>query len=172
MSLKDFPELYRIYLVKVDMRLLSHFADYILENGADAYVQLSLNIKMALKIALIICYSRPFIENKDSYEIYKESIEGQLIKNFDDEEIIIHKNILEMRNQEVAHSDAPIQDVKSFESNIVHIAMSSDASIPLEFTIVESIKKMADKINVAADEIANHALENDVGITMQPTNEV
>ena len=77
-----------------------------------------------------------------------------------------------MRNQEVAHSDAPIQDVKSFESNIVHIAISSDASIPLEFTIVESIKKMADKINVAADEIANHALENDVGITMQPANEV
>lgn len=172
MSLKDNPELYRIYLIKVDMRLLSHFADYILENNADSYSQLSLNIKMALKIALILCYSRPFLENNNEHHKGEECIEDQLIKNFDDEERVIHRNILKMRNKETGITGAAVQDIKSFESNIVHISMSRNDSIPLEFTIVESIKKMADKINTAADEIANNALGIGVEIMMQPANEV
>ena len=74
MSLKDYPELYRIYLVKVDMRLFSHFADYILENSADTYSKISFSLKMALKIALIVCYSSPFLENNSERDKSEESI--------------------------------------------------------------------------------------------------
>lgn len=172
MSLKDHPELYRIYLVKVDMRLFSHFADYILENDADSYSQLSLSIKMALKIALILCYSRPFLESNSGHDKGEERIEDQLIKNFDDEERVIHRNILEMRKAEVGIADTAVQDIQSLKSNIVHISMHRHDSIPLEFAIVESIKKMADKISAAADELADTTLEADVGIIMKPANEV
>ena len=172
MRLKDYPGLYRIYLVKVDMRLLSHFADYILENSADSYSPLSLNIKMALKIALILCYSRPFLENNNEHNEGEESIEDKLIKDFNDEERVIHRNILEMRNKEIGISDASVQDIQSFESNIVHISMHRNDSIPLEYACVGSIKKMADKISAAADELADIALEVDVGLIMKPADEV
>ena len=172
MSLKDYPKLYRIYLVKVDMRLFSHFAEYILENGSDTYAQLSFNIKMALKIALILCYSRPFIEHQVKNDKSEESIEDKLIKNFDDEERVIHRNILEMHNKEIGTIGSAIQDIQNFESNIVHISMHRHDSMPLEFTMVESIKKMVDKISAVADEIATDVMEIEVGIQMQPANEV
>ena len=171
-SLKDSPEIYRAYLIKVDMRLVTHFADYILENGEEAYKKLSPTLMMALKIALIICYARPFRDNKGEYIKNGEKIDDYLIKDFLDEELIIHRNILQMRHKEIESPDLLIKDIESFESNIVHIAMSTKSVAPLEFTIVESIKKMSDKISAVADEIANNILESDIGILMQPTNEI
>jgi len=44
--------------------------------------------------------------------------------------------------------------------------------VPLEYAIVESIKAMADKINAAADELANNKLENNINIIRQPANDV
>ncbi|QMU60639.1 MAG: hypothetical protein GKR92_02570 [Gammaproteobacteria bacterium] len=169
MSLKDYPEAYRAYLVKVDMRVLSHFVDYILENGADSYSQLSISIKMALKIALVLCYSRPFLEDNKSCEV---NIGDGLTVNYLDEERVIHKNILEMHNKEIRESDEVVDNIKSFESNIVHISMHRTNSVPLEYSIVESIKEMAVKINKAADEIANNSLQTDIDIQRQPANEV
>lgn len=172
MSLKDSPELYRAYLVKVDMRLFSHFADYILENGAEAYAQLNLTIKLALKIALVMCYARPFTECEDDYGSNREGMEDALIKNFLNEERVIHKNILGIRNRDVGHYRSSIRDTERLESNIVHIAMSRNVGIPLEFTIVESMKRMSDKISAEADGLANNLLENDVYVMKQPANEV
>lgn len=169
MSLKDYPELYRAYLVKVDMRVLSHFVDYILENGPSSYKQLSYSIKMALKIALVLCYSRPFLENIENSEV---SIVNNLIKDYLDEEKVIHRNILEMRKKEIAAADGVIDDLKNLESNIVHISMHRHDTVPLEYAIVESIKVMADKVNTAADELANNKLENDIDIVKQPVNEI
>ena len=48
--------------------------------------------------------------------------------------------------------------------------MHGHDSIPLEYAIVESIKKMADKINSAADKIASNKL--DIDIVKQPANEI
>ncbi len=172
MSLKDSPELYRAYLVKVDMRLFSHFADYILENGAEAYAQLSLTIKLALKIALVMCYARPFTGCEDDYGSNPKGMQDALTKNFLNEERVIHGNILEMCNRDVGHYNPSIRDIERLESNIVHIAMSRNVGMPLEFTIVESMKRMSDKISVEADGLANNLLENDVYVMKQPTNEV
>lgn len=169
MSLKDYPELYRAYLIKVDMRLLSHFADYILENGPSSYTQLSYSIKMALKIALVLCYSRPFLENIENSEV---NIEDNLIKDYFDEERVIHRSILEMRKKEIGAADEMVDDLRNLESNIVHISMHRHDSVPLEYAIVESIKAMADKINAAADKLANNKLENDINIIRQPANDV
>lgn len=170
MSLKDYPDLYQFYLVKVDMRLLSHFADYILENGSSSYTELSYSIKMALKIALLLCYSRPFMENIENSEV---NIEDSLIKNYLDEERVIHRNILEMRKKDIgASSDVKLDDLNNVESNIVHISMHRHDSVPLEYAIVESIKVMADKINTAADTIANNKLGIGIDIVKQPANEV
>ncbi len=170
--LKDSPEIYRAYLIKVDMRLVVHFADYILENGADAYTKLSPTLKMALKIALLLCYTRPFIDNKDKYRESGEEIEDQLIQDFLDEELVIHRNILQMGNKEIEYPDTLAKDVKSFESNVVHIAMPTKDVTPLEFKIVKLIRKMADKVSMAADETANNILESDAGILMHPANEI
>lgn len=163
---------YRMYLAKVDMRLLSHFADCILENGAEAYIQRSINIKMALKIALLVCYARPFLENDGAYGDREESMENQLTQGFCDEERIIHRNILDMRTREIRPAHISVSDLENIASNIVHIALSRRIEIPLEFTIVASLKKMADKIYITANDIVEHALADDVGIIMQPANEV
>ena len=145
--MKNSPNLFSIYLIKVDMRIFSHFADYILENGADEYSKLSFNIKMALKIALLMCYSRPFLDNQD------KEIQALLTNDFLDEEKIIHNNILEMRNKEVGLSNIDIPDLESIKSKIVHISIPRNNTIPLDFKMVESLKKMSDKINASAIKI-------------------
>ena len=163
---------YRMYLTKVDMRLLSHFADYVLENGAEAYAQRSINIKIALKVALLVCYARPFLENSNAREDREESIEDQLTQRFHDEERVIHRNILDMRKQEIRPVHVPAGNLEHIASNIVHIALSKKIEIPLEFTIVASLKKMANKIYEAANDVVEHALASDVRLIMQPANEV
>ncbi len=129
------------------MKLFSHFADYILENGSNEYAHLSHNIKMALKIALVLCYTRPFLENQDF------KIHSLLINKFIDEERVIHHEILELRKKEIGLSNMPIPDINNIESKIVHISISKSNSVPLQYKIVESLKNMADKINNAAIEI-------------------
>lgn len=172
MSLKDSPELYRAYLVKVDMRLFSHFADFILENGIEAYAELSLTIKLALKIALVMCYSRPFTSHEEDYGVDREGFEATLTQRFLNEERVIHKNILEIHERDVGRYSPSIRDVDRIESKIVHIAMSRNVGIPLEYSIVECMKKMSDKISAEADRVADYLLENDVYVKKQPANEI
>ena len=172
MSLKDSPELYRAYLVKVDMRLFSHFADFILENGAEGYAELSLTIKLALKIALVMCYSRPFTSHEDDYGDDRDDFEATLIQCFLNEERVIHRNILEIHSRDIGRYSSSSRDVGRIESNIVHIAMSRNVGIPLDYSIVESMKKMSDKISAEADGLAGYLLENDVYVRKQPANEI
>ena len=124
-------------------------------------------LKMALKIALVLCYSRPFIELHEYAEV---NIVDSLLNDYLDEEIVIHRNILEMRKKDIGGSDLKVDDKNGIESNIIHISMHGHDSVPLEYAIVESIKKMADKINSAADKIASDKLGID--IAKQPANEV
>ena len=133
MNIKDSPDLFKIYLVKVDMRVLRHFADYILQNSEEDYASLTPNIKMALKIALVVCYARPFSENYEMELDTEMKIVDFLIKDFLDEEKVIHKNILEMHFKEVGDANIPIPVMKNIESNIVHISLSKYDSKALDF---------------------------------------
>ena len=151
MDIKD-SEIFKIYLVKVDMRILRHFADYILENGEEVYASLSPNIKMALKIALVVCYARPFIENYKSELNDELKVVDYLAKDFLDEEKVIHKRILEMYFKEIGNKEFQLPKLEDIESNIVHISLPKSDSEPLDFKIVNTLRVMAKKVfNVAKD---------------------
>jgi hypothetical protein len=170
MNVKDSKNILKIYLVKVDMRLLRHFADYILENGESNYLAISQNTKMALKVALIICYSRPFLEN---FEI---SIENEfpifdfLIKDFHDEEKVLHNNILEMYLKEIGTTDIAIPSIEDIESNITHIALSKITNKPLEFKIIKTLRVMAKKIYTNAEELVEGTPKLDDGFSLRNVN--
>ena len=161
MNIKDSPDIFKIYLVKVDMRLLRHFADYILENDEDEYASLSLNIKMALKIALVVCYSRPFFENYGTEISGGTSIAEYLTNDFLDEEKIIHKNILGMHTKELGKTKVSMRDIENIDSNVVHISLSKGDSKPLGFGIVLCLRKMAKKIYAAAENLVEGTPEFD-----------
>ncbi len=139
--------IFSIYLIKVDMKIFSHFADYVLENGQENYAQFTHNMKMALKVALLICYTRPFIDNQNS------NIHKLLTKEFLDEELIIHKEILEMRKECLGLKDLPIPNIESIKSNVVHISIPKSDNVPLPYGIIKSLQQMSDKINNAAIKI-------------------
>ena len=56
---------------------------------------------MALKVALIVRYARPFFENYEMVLDNETKITDYLIKDFLDEEKVIHKYILEMHFKEI-----------------------------------------------------------------------
>ena len=147
MTISEPSNFFSIYLIKVDMKIFRHFSDYILENGPETYTSFSHNMKIALKVALLLCYTRPFIENQ-SLMIHK-----LLIKDFNDEEIIIHKEIIDMRKKHLGLSNLPVPDIKSIEPKVFHISIPKNDSTPLQYKLVESLKNMADKINDAAIKI-------------------
>ncbi len=153
MNIKDSPDIVKIYLAKVDMRLLRHFADYVLENGEENYLNLSLSIKNALKIALVVSYSRPFFENYETKVDEKLPITKFLTKNFLDEEIVLHKNILEMYIKDIGSTNINIPNIKDIESNITHISLAKTNRKPVDYKIVKTLRVMAKKIYTNAEEL-------------------
>ena len=151
MDIKDSPDIVKIYLVKVDMRLLRHFADYVLENGEENYINLSQSIKNALKIALVVCYSRPFFEKYETTVDENISITKFLTKNFLDEEIVLHKNILEMYAKDIGNTKINIPSIEDIESNITHISLSKSNSKPVSYNIIQTLRVMAKKIYTNAE---------------------
>ena len=77
-----------------------------------------------------------------------------------------------MRTTEIGDFDISTDDLKNFDPNIVHIAMSTNIEKPLEFSIVETLKRMSDKINSAANELADDSLKQDTRVIMRVANEV
>ena len=62
----------------------------------------------ALNVAVLVSYSRPFVNSRGSSRLADKILPGQLLRSYSRDERQLHDQLLAMRNHEVAHSDPEV----------------------------------------------------------------
>ena len=66
---------------------------------------------MALTTALVVAYARPFINTRGESKFAERSVPGSLLRNLTSRQREAHNYLLNIRNREVAHSDADKSEI-------------------------------------------------------------
>lgn len=113
---------------------------------------------VSLYIAIVITYCKSFLTSND-YENSKYKLNIKSISNFTKEEKILHKRIIDLRKQEIAHSDSSSYSVtvnitEIFDQRIL-VPISRDIFIPFNITDLNTLQKQVKKIiNWLSNEIS------------------
>lgn len=100
-------------------------------------------IQNALNIAVVISYARTFTRH-DGYGNITD-VNEELLKEFDEAEMELHRKIIRDRHKEFAHSDAEANDVQIYSEGF-SFSMRTVREL-LDKTELEGIKKMVVKIS-------------------------
>lgn len=60
---------------------------------------------LALNTALVVSYARPFVSSRGT-SVAEKALPGSLLRSFTSEEREFHELLIQLRNREVAHTDA------------------------------------------------------------------
>lgn len=66
---------------------------------------------MALTTALVVAYARPFVNSRGESKFAERSVPGSLLRVLTSRQREIHNYLLNVRNREVAHSDADRSEI-------------------------------------------------------------
>jgi len=66
---------------------------------------------MALTTALVVSYARPFVNSRGQSATAEKAIPGSLLRVLSSKEREMHDLLLQIRNQEIAHSNADILEI-------------------------------------------------------------
>jgi hypothetical protein len=66
---------------------------------------------MALTTALVVSYSRPFINSRGQSAVAEKTVPGTLLRVLSSNQRAFHDFLLDLRNREVAHSDAEAMEL-------------------------------------------------------------
>ena len=66
---------------------------------------------VALTTALVVSYARPFVNARGHSAVAERTVPGKLLRVFTSRERELHEALVEMRNREVAHSDADVLEM-------------------------------------------------------------
>lgn len=69
------------------------------------------SLLQSLTTALVVAYCRPFIMSRGSPGFADRTVPGSLLRVFTSNERAFHNQLIEIRNREVAHSDADVTEV-------------------------------------------------------------
>jgi hypothetical protein len=65
----------------------------------------------ALTTALVVSYARPFVSSRGQSTVAERTVPGSLLRVLTSNERALHEAIIDMRNREVAHSDADVLEM-------------------------------------------------------------
>ena len=99
-------DLYKIIIARSDINAAMDSCDLMLGNVKDFYKDYKKGLYVPLLNAIIICYARPFSQNKPF-----GPINSKWINNFDNRQKEIHHDLLFRRNRMIAHSDFNIRKI-------------------------------------------------------------
>jgi hypothetical protein len=69
------------------------------------------SLLMALTTALVVTYARPFVNTRGESEFAERSVPGSLLRVLTSRQREVHNYLLNVRNREVAHSDADKSEI-------------------------------------------------------------
>jgi hypothetical protein len=105
---------------------------------------------LALNTALVVAYARPFV-NSWGVSVAERAVPGSLLRVLSSDERDFHEALLDLRNKEVAHSDADFIELS------IELYDGGDGGVlratrqPLRLSAVRSLNRMIEKIDGEID---------------------
>jgi hypothetical protein len=102
---------------------------------------------VALTTALVVSYARPFVNSRGQSAVAERTAPGSLLRVLTSQERELHNLLIEIRNQEVAHSDADILELS------IELFPGGDSSIsratrhPFRRITLRALNRMIDKLS-------------------------
>ncbi len=106
---------------------------------------------MALTTALVVSYSRPFINSRGQSEIADKTVPAVLLRSLTSKERVMHEEILSIRNKEVAHADADIFEISIRLFKDGHGVIFKNVRSPFTQRELKLILKMIEKLEKSFD---------------------
>ncbi len=100
----------------------------------------------ALTTALIVAYTRPFVMSRGSAEFADRTVPGSILRVFSSGDRAFHERLVDMRNREVAHSDAEVTAVTIEVLPEGHGGICKVARGPLPRPQLRQLLQMIDKL--------------------------
>jgi len=102
----------RLWLSRIDLAEAKSATEEILKSGIPYPRRREPNpLLTALTTALVVSYARPFVNVRGQSVVAERTVPGSLLRVLSARERQLHNALIDMRNKEVAHSDADILEM-------------------------------------------------------------
>jgi len=143
----------RLYLARIDIEEAKATAEELLTRRIPLPKRKPPNgLLMALTTALVVSYTRPFINSRGQSEIAEKTIPGILLRVFTAKERELHEELLNIRNKEVVHSDAEILEITIKLREDGDIGIFRSPRVPFDRTRLRAIHRMIGKLEKIIDQ--------------------
>ena len=106
---------------------------------------------MALTTALVVSYSRPFVNSRGQSAVADKTVPGSLLRTFTSKERELHDAIVGLRNKEVAHADAELLEISIKLYPDGDGAIFRNTRAPFQRRTLHAVEGMIDKLEQAFD---------------------
>jgi len=97
----------RLYLARIDLEeARATVVDLLSRKIALPRRKLPSPLLLAMTTALVVAYARPFVHSRGHSVVADKSVPGALLRGLTSKERELHEYLVNLRNKEVAHSDA------------------------------------------------------------------
>lgn len=107
---------------------------------------------LSLTTGLVVAYARSFIHTRGQSVVAERAVPGSLLRGLTARERELHEALLDLRNKEVAHSDAEILDIS------IRLHVDGDGAIfrniraPFSMATLRAVLHLVEKLESALDQ--------------------
>ena len=105
---------------------------------------------LSLATALVVAYSRPWIYSRGQ-SVAERTVPGSLLRSLTSKQRELHDFLIDLRNQEVAHSDADIVDLHLMLYPDGHSAFLRTSREAFRRSDLKLIRRIIEKLEVAVE---------------------
>jgi hypothetical protein len=143
----------RLYLARIDLNEAKATVEELLDRRIPLpRSKLPSALLMSLTTALVVAYARPFVNSRGQSEVADKAVPGVLLRVFTSTERELHEALLDIRNKEVAHSDADMLDMSIKLYKDGEGAIFRNARAPFHRRALKAILRMTIKLEVALEQ--------------------
>ena len=143
----------RLYLARIDVDEAKAAVDELLSRRIPLPRRnLPSALLMSLTTALVVAYARPFVNSRGQSEVADKSVPGVLLRVFSRGERELHDAILDMRNKEMAHSDAENLEISIKLIDGGDVGIFRNMRRPFQRRALRAISRMLEKLEKAIDQ--------------------
>ncbi|MFY7942508.1 MAG: hypothetical protein ACOVOX_16525 [Burkholderiaceae bacterium] len=137
----------RLWLTEIDLEeARGAINEIIRRNLRRASTHKPTPLLQALTTALVVAYTRPFVMSRGSVTFADRAVPGSILRVFSSDERAFHEHLVQMRNREVAHSDADVTEVSLEVFPDGHGGISKVARDPLSRPQLRQLLRMIEKL--------------------------
>lgn len=101
---------------------------------------------LSLTTAFVVAYARPFVNTRGRSIVAERTVPGSLLRVLTTNQRAFHDYLLQMRNREVAHSDADILEISLTLFPDGDAGISREARMPFRRTELRVVHRIIEKL--------------------------